>query len=49
MYAKYGKRILDLALASVGVVVIFVPVLVVALIIKLDSPGGGILQTTSLW
>lgn len=40
MYKRYGKRILDLVLASVGAIIIFVPMLFVALIIKLDSPGG---------
>lgn len=39
MYKRYGKRILDLALASVGAIIIFVPMLFVALIIKLDSKG----------
>lgn len=40
MYARYGKRILDLALASIGAIILFIPMLIVALIIKLDSPGG---------
>lgn len=39
MYKRYGKRILDLVLASVGVIIIFVPMLFVALVIKLDSRG----------
>lgn len=39
MYERYGKRILDLALASVGAIIIFVPMLFVALVIKLDSKG----------
>lgn len=40
MYARYGKRTLDLVLASIGAIVIFIPMLFVALVIKLDSPGG---------
>ncbi len=40
MYKRYGKRILDIVLASIGAIIIFIPMLFVALIIKLDSPGG---------
>lgn len=40
MYEKYGKRLLDIVLASIGAIVIFIPMLFVALVIKLDSPGG---------
>lgn len=39
MYAKYGKRIVDLVLASIGAIVLFLPLLIVAIIIKLDSTG----------
>lgn len=40
MYKRYGKRILDLTLASIGAIIIFAPMLFVALAIKLDSKGS---------
>lgn len=39
VYAKYGKRVLDLLLALLGAAVLAVPLLVVALIIFMDDPG----------
>lgn len=39
MYRKCGKRVLDLALSIIGAVVLFVPMIFVALAIKLDSQG----------
>ena len=39
MYRKYFKRILDVVLASLAIVVLAVPMLILALIVKLDSPG----------
>lgn len=39
MYAKYGKRALDIALAGTGAVILFVPILFIVLVIKLDSRG----------
>ena len=39
MYARYGKRTLDLALALIGAILIFIPMLIVAMVIKLNSKG----------
>lgn len=39
MYRKYGKRIFDVIFSFIGVFVLGIPMLVVALLVKLDSPG----------
>lgn len=39
MYRRFVKRGLDIALSAVGVVILAIPMLVCALIVKLDSPG----------
>lgn len=39
MYKCFFKRILDIVLSLVGIVVLAVPMLVIAVIIKIDSPG----------
>lgn len=39
MYRKYIKRIIDIVLAGIGIVVAAVPMLIVAILIKIDSPG----------
>lgn len=39
MYKKYIKRLLDLVLSSIGIVVLAIPMVIVGIILKLDSPG----------
>ncbi len=39
IYSKYIKRILDFSLALIGLIILMVPMLIVAVIIKLDSKG----------
>ena len=39
MYIKYGKRIIDFVLALIGLIVLSPMYLILAIIIKLDSPG----------
>lgn len=39
IYSKYIKRILDFSLALIGLIILIVPMLIVAVIIKLDSKG----------
>ena len=39
MYRAFLKRLLDVLLSLIGLLILFVPMLVVALLIKLDSPG----------
>lgn len=39
MYRKYLKRIFDILVSAVAIVILALPMLIVALIIKADSPG----------
>ncbi len=39
MYRKVFKRLLDILLSAVGIVMLAVPMLLIALAVKLDSPG----------
>ena len=39
MYQRFNKRFIDIVLSLVGLVVLAIPMLVFALIVKLDSPG----------
>ena len=39
MYQRYFKRIIDLALSACGIVVLAIPMLIIALAVKLDSKG----------
>ena len=39
MYRAFLKRMLDILLSLIGLVVLFVPMLIVAVLIKCDSPG----------
>ena len=39
MYRRFVKRLLDIVLSLAGLIVLAIPLLVFALIVKLDSPG----------
>ena len=39
MYKHFFKRVVDIVLSFVGIIVLALPMLVVAVIIKIDSPG----------
>ena len=39
MYQRYFKRIIDLALSACGIIVLAIPMLIIALAIKIDSKG----------
>lgn len=39
MYRHYIKRILDIAISCVGLIILAIPMLLIALIVKIDSPG----------
>jgi len=39
MYKKFFKRAIDILLSSLGIIVLCIPMIVVAIIIKIDSPG----------
>lgn len=44
MYRKFGKRIIDFSLASICIILLAIPMLVIAALIKLDDPGPVIFQ-----
>jgi lipopolysaccharide/colanic/teichoic acid biosynthesis glycosyltransferase len=44
MYKKYGKRILDVILAVFGLIIVGVPMLIVAALIRLTSPGPAVFK-----
>ena len=39
MYRKYIKRLIDFILAIIGILVLSIPMLIIALLVKVDSPG----------
>ena len=39
MYKHFFKRLIDIVLSLIGIVVLLLPMLIVAIIIKIDSPG----------
>lgn len=39
MYQRFGKRIIDLVLSGIGIVIFSLPMLLIALLIKLSDPG----------
>ena len=39
MYKSFVKRVLDIILSTLGIVILALPVLILAVAIKLDSPG----------
>lgn len=39
MYKHFFKRLLDLVLSVLGIIVLAIPMLIIAIIIKIDSPG----------
>ncbi len=44
MYRKFFKRLMDLVLSSVGIVVLALPMVVFALIIRIEDPGPAIFR-----
>lgn len=39
MYQRFIKRLMDIALSFLGIVILIVPMLILSVVIKLDSPG----------
>lgn len=39
MYKSFTKRLLDVVLSGIGIIILALPMLIIALIIKIDSPG----------
>lgn len=39
MYKKFFKRLIDICLSAIGILIAAIPMLIVAVIIKIDSPG----------
>lgn len=44
MYKHFGKRIIDFIISFCGIAVLFIPMGIIAVIIKLDSPGPAIFK-----
>lgn len=44
MYRKFFKRLIDLVLSSVGIVILALPMVVFALIIRIEDPGPAIFR-----
>ena len=42
MYKRFGKRVIDIVLSGMGLIVLAVPMLIVALLIKKEDPGSAI-------
>lgn len=40
MYAQFGKRALDITIAAAALIVFFIPMIVVAIWVKIDTMGG---------
>ena len=39
MYKKYIKRLIDVVASGIGIILLFIPMLIVAAMIKIDDPG----------
>lgn len=39
MYKRVVKRLLDVTMSAIGIIVLALPMLIVAIVIKIDSPG----------
>jgi len=39
MYRKFFKRLIDIVLSGIGILVLALPMLIIAIIVKIDSPG----------
>lgn len=48
MYRLFGKRLIDILLSTVGLLICGIPMLIIALIIKLTSPGPAIFKQERL-
>lgn len=44
MYQRFGKRLIDFIISFCGIVVLLIPMAIIAVIIKLDSPGPAIFK-----
>lgn len=44
MYSAFIKRLLDIILSGVGIIVLAIPMLIVAIIIKVDDPGPALFK-----
>ena len=44
MYRKYIKRLTDVLLSAVGILIFATPMLIIALVVRLDSPGPALFR-----
>jgi lipopolysaccharide/colanic/teichoic acid biosynthesis glycosyltransferase len=48
MYKRFGKRLIDILVSLMALAVLWLPMLIVALVVKLDSPGPAIFRQERL-
>lgn len=48
MYRKYIKRFLDVSLSLVGLIVFFIPMIIISILIKIDSKGSAFFKQKRL-
>lgn len=48
MYRKYVKRFLDVSLSLVGLIVFFIPMIIISILIKIDSKGSAFFKQKRL-
>ncbi|MBO5733513.1 MAG: sugar transferase, partial [Clostridia bacterium] len=46
MYKSFFKRLIDIVLSFIGIVVLAIPMLIIALIIKIEDPGPALFKQT---
>ena len=44
MYKCFGKRVIDIILSLCGLIVLVLPMGIIAVIVKIDSPGPAIFK-----
>ena len=44
MYQRYIKRLIDIIISTVGIIIAAIPMLIIAIITKIDSPGPAIFK-----
>lgn len=45
MYSKFFKRLIDIVLSLLGIIILFIPMLIIAIVVKCDSKGPAIFKT----
>ena len=45
MYRKFFKRLIDIVLSLLGIIILAIPMLIIAIVVKCDSKGPAIFKT----